>query len=166
MEMASVILMYLKQGVTIFRLDAVAFLWKTSGTTCINLVKTHNVIRLYRLLIESVCPKAIVITETNIPNKENLTYFGNANEAHCIYNFSLPPLLIDALLNARSQYLKQWMMSMPPAQMVPVTLILLPAMMVSVYDRQRACWMKKTLMLWLMSLSNMVVRSQCVPMTS
>jgi sucrose phosphorylase len=58
----------------------------------------------------------MLITETNIPNRENLTYFGNANEAHCIYNFSLPPLLVNTLITGDCRYLKQWMMSMPPAQ--------------------------------------------------
>ena len=27
-----------------------------------------------------------------------LSYFGNANEAHCVYNFSLPPLLVNTLV--------------------------------------------------------------------
>ena len=40
---------------------------------------------------------ALLITETNIPVRENLAYFGNANEAHGIYNFSLPPLLVNQL---------------------------------------------------------------------
>jgi sucrose phosphorylase len=58
----------------------------------------------------------MIITETNIPNRENLTYFGNANEAHAIYNFSLPPLLVNALITGNCRYLSRWMMSMPPAQ--------------------------------------------------
>ena len=57
-----------------------------------------------------------ILTETNIPNRENLSYFGNANEAHCIYNFSLPPLLVNTLVTGDCSYLKQWQMSMPPAQ--------------------------------------------------
>ena len=73
-------------------------------------------IRLLRLLIEHDNPAAIIITETNIPNRENLSYFGNANEAHLIYNFSLPPLILHTLLTGKSELLKQWMMSMPPAQ--------------------------------------------------
>lgn len=107
---------YLDQGATIFRLDAVAFLWKVIGTPCINLPQTHEVIRLLRTLIENTDPNAIIITETNIPNRENLTYFGNANEAHAIYNFSLPPLLVNTLITGDCRYLKAWMMSMPPAQ--------------------------------------------------
>ena len=107
---------YLDQGATIFRLDAVAFLWKIVGTPSINLPQTHEVIRLLRTLIENVAPDAIIITETNIPNRENLTYFGNANEAHAIYNFSLPPLLVNTLVTGDCKYLKAWLMSMPPAQ--------------------------------------------------
>lgn len=107
---------YLDQGATVFRLDAVAFLWKVVGTTCINLPETHETIRLLRTLIENVAPEAIIITETNIPNRENLTYFGNANEAHAIYNFSLPPLLVNTLVTGDCRYLKAWLMSMPPAQ--------------------------------------------------
>ena len=112
----TIIKQYLDAGVKIFRLDAIAFLWKVTGTSSINLPQTHEVVRLLRTLIESVEPKAIIITETNIPNTQNLTYFGNANEAHGIYNFSLPPLLLNTLLTGNCLYLKRWLMSMPPPQ--------------------------------------------------
>ncbi|MCC4833617.1 sugar phosphorylase [Shewanella sp. 10N.7] len=116
LEFVRIIRQYLDAGVNIFRLDAVAFLWKIVGTKSINLPQTHEVIRLLRTLIEHAQHDAVVITETNIPNTQNLTYFGNANEAHCIYNFSLPPLLINTLITGSCLYLKRWQMSMPPAQ--------------------------------------------------
>lgn len=115
-EFVKIIRQYLDAGVNIFRLDAVAFLWKIVGSPSINLPQTHEVVRLLRTLIEHAQPDAIIITETNIPNSQNLTYFGNANEAHCIYNFSLPPLLINTLITGNCLYLKRWLMSMPPAQ--------------------------------------------------
>ncbi len=115
-QFVSIIRQYLDMGVRIFRLDAVAFLWKKIGTSCINLEETHQVIRLLRLLIEHAEREAVIITETNIPNRENLSYFGNANEAHCVYNFSLPPLLVNTLITGKCHHLKMWMMSMPPAQ--------------------------------------------------
>ncbi|MGB0449908.1 MAG: sugar phosphorylase, partial [Porticoccaceae bacterium] len=115
-QFASIIRQYLDSGVRIFRLDAVAFLWKEPGTKCINLDQTHEVIRLLRTLIEQAQSDAVIVTETNIPNRENLAYFGNANEAHWIYNFSLPPLLVNTLVTGDCNYLKQWMMSMPPAR--------------------------------------------------
>ena len=115
-EFVKIIKLYLDNGVRIFRLDAVAFLWKVPGTVCAGLPETHEIIRLFRTLIEQCRENALLVTETNIPNRENLSYFGNGNEAHCIYNFSLPPLLINTLVTGDCAYLKQWMMSMPPAQ--------------------------------------------------
>lgn len=116
-EVVRVIARYLQKGVKLFRLDAVAFLWKEPGTSCLHLQQTHEVIKLLRTLVEHRDPQAVLITETNVPNRENLTYFGNANEAHVIYNFSLPPLLVQALVTGTNRYLKTWMMSMPPAQL-------------------------------------------------
>ncbi|ABM04319.1 sucrose phosphorylase [Psychromonas ingrahamii 37] len=112
----TIIRQYLDMGVRIFRLDAVAFLWKKAASECINLPETHTIIRLLRTLIEHAQPDAIIITETNIPNVQNLTYFGNANEAHAIYNFALPPLLVHTLVSGDCKHLKRWLMSMPPAQ--------------------------------------------------
>jgi sucrose phosphorylase len=116
LEIVSIINYYLDRGVSIFRFDAIAFLWKELGTNCLNLPQTHEVVRLLRTLIEHKNPRAIIITETNIPNRENLAYFGNANEAHVIYNFALPPLLLHAMLIGNSYHLNNWLMSMPPAQ--------------------------------------------------
>ncbi|MGM0632115.1 MAG: sugar phosphorylase [Pseudomonadota bacterium] len=115
-EFVRIIRQYLDHGVRIFRLDAVAFLWKEAGTSCLNLPQTHELVRLLRTLLEHADPDTIIITETNIPKRENLTYFGNSNEAHAIYNFSLPPLLLHTLLRGNCRHLKSWLMTMPPAQ--------------------------------------------------
>lgn len=115
-QFVSILRQYLDNGIRIFRLDAVAFLWKEAGTSCLNLPQTHEVVRLLRTLVEQSRGDAVLITETNIPNRENLSYFGNVNEAHCVYNFSLPPLLVNTLVSGDCDYLRQWMMSMPPAQ--------------------------------------------------
>jgi sucrose phosphorylase len=117
LEFVNIIRLYLEYGVKVFRLDAIAFLWKEIGTNCINLPQTHEIVRLLRTLIEHHTNDAIIITETNIPNRENLSYFGNANEAHMVYNFPLPPLLLHTLLTGSSKHLKTWLMSMPPAMM-------------------------------------------------
>jgi sucrose phosphorylase len=115
-EFVKIIDLYLTMGIDIIRLDAVAFLWKTLGTPCINLDETHEIVRLIRTLIEFKKPDAVLITETNIPTRENLSYFGNGNEAHWIYNFGLPPLLVHGLLTGNAFYLKNWLMSTPPTQ--------------------------------------------------
>ncbi|WP_417616013.1 sugar phosphorylase [Parasphingorhabdus sp.] len=115
LEFIKIIAAYIDHGVRIFRLDAVAFLWKKIGTPSINLDETHEIIRLLRTLMDHHAETLIIITETNIPNHENLTYFGNQNEAHVIYNFSLPPLLTHALLTGNALYLKRLTRSNPPA---------------------------------------------------
>lgn len=116
LEFVEIIAFYLDRGVRIFRLDAIAFVWKQIGTNCLNLPETHEIVRLLRTLIEHRDPNALIITETNIPNRENLAYFGNGNEAHIIYNFALPPLLLHGMLSGNNHYLNNWLMSMPPAQ--------------------------------------------------
>ena len=108
---------HIDNGVRTFRLDAVAFLWKEVGTPSINLRQTHEIVRLLRLLADYDPEPLILITETNLPNIENLSYFGNRNEAHVIYNFSLPPLLLHALYNGTSSCLNAWQMAMPPAHL-------------------------------------------------
>ena len=116
-EFVQIIIFYLAKGITVFRFDAVAFIWKKIGTSCINLEKTHEIVRLFRTLLTYLSPKAILVTETNTPARENVSYFGNANEAHWIYNFSLPPILIYSILAGDSSYLEKLTMSMPPSQL-------------------------------------------------
>jgi sucrose phosphorylase len=115
LEYIKIILYYVQAGARYIRLDAVGFLWKKQGTNCMHLSETHAMVRLFREVLQLIDPGIALITETNVPNRENLSYFGNRNEAHMIYNFSLPPLLLNALLQGRSEHLKTWMMSMPPA---------------------------------------------------
>jgi sucrose phosphorylase len=114
-EYVKIILAYIEAGARYIRLDAVGFLWKKQGTNCMHLPETHAIVRLFREILQLVDPGISLITETNVPNRENLSYFGNRNEAHMIYNFSLPPLLLNALMQGKSDHLKTWMMSMPPA---------------------------------------------------
>lgn len=115
LEFVNILLAYADHGARYIRLDAVGFLWKTLETSCIHLPETHALIQAFRELLQMVDPGIALITETNVPNRENLSYFGDRNEAHMIYNFSLPPLLLNALMQGRADHLKTWMMSMPPA---------------------------------------------------
>ena len=108
-----IIIHLINNGVTIFRLDAIAYLWKQNGTKCINLSQTHEIIKLLRVVTSLLNVQTLIITETNLPEKENLSYFGKNNEANWIYNFSLPPLLIHAFLFENSLYLNQWSRKLP-----------------------------------------------------
>ncbi|WP_340198415.1 alpha-amylase family glycosyl hydrolase [Ascidiimonas sp. W6] len=94
LQVLDILLFYISKGSRFIRLDAIAFLWKEKGTSCIHLPETHQIIQAYRKIIESLAPEVILITETNVPHLENISYFGDgSNEAHMVYNFTLPPLL-------------------------------------------------------------------------
>ena len=103
----------INNGVTIFRLDAIAYLWKENGTKCINLKQTHEIIKLLRNITNLLNVETTIITETNLPERENLSYFGKNDEANWIYNFSLPPLLIHAFLFENSSFLNKWSKNLP-----------------------------------------------------
>ena len=111
-EFLDLLLGYVSKGVRIIRLDAVAFLWKTPGTRCVHLPETHEVVKLMRDIVRTVAPHVLLITETNVPHEENISYFGKGDEAHVVYQFSLPPLLLHGLLRGDSRELQRWARSL------------------------------------------------------
>ncbi|MEM6578493.1 MAG: sugar phosphorylase [Pseudomonadota bacterium] len=117
LEMLRIIRLHIDKGVRILRLDAVAFLWKEPGTPCIHLPETHAIVQLLRLLCDYASETVVLLTETNVPRTENLSYFGNRNEAHAVYNFPLPPLIVHAMQSGTARYLHHWQSTMPPAQL-------------------------------------------------
>ena len=113
-EFLDIIMFYASIGCRILRLDAVAFLWKEIGTNCLHLPKTHEVIKLIRNFIEVVAPEVLILTETNVPHKENISYFGNGDEAHAVYQFPLPPLLLHGLLRGTAEHVINWASNLAP----------------------------------------------------
>ncbi|MFT4900876.1 MAG: glycosidase [Lentimonas sp.] len=113
-EFLDIFLLYISKGMRIARLDAVAFLWKTLGTDCLHRPETHEVVKLFRDVLEVVAPETVLITETNVPHEENVSYFGSGDEAHMVYQFSLPPLTLHALVTGNARYLTQWAKSLAP----------------------------------------------------
>ncbi|MFS2221797.1 alpha-amylase family glycosyl hydrolase [Pantoea sp. B65] len=112
-RMVDVLLDYLKKGADYVRLDAVGYMWKTPGTSCIHLEKTHQLVKLFRAIANEVAPGTVIITETNVPHKDNISYFGNGHdEAQMVYQFSLPPLVLHAIHNGSSRALRQWAASL------------------------------------------------------
>ena len=107
----------INNGVRIFRLDAIAYLWKENGNTCINHTNTHNIIKFIRLVCNLLKTECIIITETNLPEKENLSYFGNNDEANWVYNFSLAPILVYSLLFEDSNKITKWSKNFPIAKL-------------------------------------------------
>ena len=113
-EFLDIILYYVSIGCKILRLDAVAFLWKKIGTNCLHLPETHQIIKLIRNFLAVAAPDVVILTETNVPHKENISYFGKGDEAHAVYQFSLPPLLLHGLLRGTSEYLTKWAANLAP----------------------------------------------------
>jgi sucrose phosphorylase len=108
-KMIDVLLFYAKQGATILRLDAIAYLWKEIGTNCIHLSQTHDMVKLFRSILDLVAPDVMIITETNVPHDENISYFGDGrDEAQMVYNFTLPPLLFYTFVKQDASTLSQW----------------------------------------------------------
>lgn len=118
-EFIGILLFYLQQGARIVRLDAVAFLWKRPGTRCIHLPETHAVVRLLRAIVDHVAPGTLIITETNVPHAENISYFGlerehtPPDEAHLVYQFPLPPLLLHTLTSGEAGTIARWLNTLP-----------------------------------------------------
>jgi len=103
------LLTYVERGADVIRLDAVAFLWKAAGTSCLHLPQTHRVIQLWRAVLDEAAPGTVLITETNVPHRDNVSYFGDgANEAHLVYNFSLPPLTLHTFHTGDAGALSRW----------------------------------------------------------
>mgnify|MGYP000505524901 CR=1 FL=1 len=112
LEMVKILLFLFQKGVKIIRLDAIAYLWKELGTNCLHQPQVHTIVQLLRLIIESIYPDGVIITETNVPHTENVSYFGDGkNEAHMVYNFALPPLVLQAFISQNSSFLTKWAQS-------------------------------------------------------
>ena len=99
LESIDILLMYAANGGRSIRLDAIGFIWKVLNTTCIHLEEAHEIIKLWRIVLDEVMPGSLLITETNVPHKENISYFGQGDEAHMVYQFPLPPLTLHAFLS-------------------------------------------------------------------
>lgn len=108
-QIIDLLLFYVDKGADIIRLDAIAYLWKKSGTSCIHLEETHRVIHIFRTVLDMAAPNVALITETNVPHEQNVSYFGDGeNEAQMVYQFPLPPLVLDAFVRSNAGSLTDW----------------------------------------------------------
>jgi glycosidase len=112
-RMVALLLFYVRQGMRYVRMDAVAYLWKAIGTPCVHRPQTHAMVQLFRGILDCVAPDTQIITETNVPHAENVSYFGDGrNEAQMVYNFTLPPLLLHTFLSQDATALTHWARSL------------------------------------------------------
>ncbi|WKZ46812.1 MAG: sugar phosphorylase [Anaerolineales bacterium] len=109
LELLDILLLYAERGADFIRLDAIAYLWKEIGTTCIHLPQTHAVVQFLRAALDEAAPHVHLITETNVPHVDNISYFGDGtNEAQLVYNFALPPLTLHTFHSGDARTLSAW----------------------------------------------------------
>jgi glycosidase len=109
LRMIEVVLGYVRRGASLLRMDAVGYLWKEIGTSCIHLPQTHQIVKLYRDVLDEVAPDVAIVTETNVPHADNVSYFGDGHdEAQMVYQFPLAPLVLDALATGDATRLTGW----------------------------------------------------------
>lgn len=109
LEILEVLLAYAKHGAGFLRLDAIGYAWKKEGTSCLNLPETHRLVKLFRAFLDKYAPKTLLITETNVPHRENVAYFGSGcDEAQMVYQFPLPPLVLFSFLTEDASRLSAW----------------------------------------------------------
>jgi glucosylglycerate phosphorylase len=115
LRMIEVMLTYVERGADLLRMDAVGYLWKEVGTSCIHLSQTHQVVKLFRAVLDEVAPRAAIVTETNVPHADNVAYFGDGqDEAQMVYQFPLAPLVLDAFARADASILAAWAAELAP----------------------------------------------------
>ena len=115
MDVVDVMLAYVGHGASYLRLDAVAFIWKEIGTSCLHLPEAHRIVTLMRHILDVVAPDVVIITETNVPHVDNISYFGNGyDEAQMVYNFSLPPLVLYSFHQGTTEVLTEWARQLKP----------------------------------------------------
>ncbi len=114
LQIVEILLFYVEQGARVIRLDAIAYLWKEIGTSCIHLPQTHQIVKLLRAILDEVAPGTLLISETNVPHADNISYYGSGDEAHLVYQFPLPPVVLHAFLNQDASRLTEWTQSLEP----------------------------------------------------
>lgn len=70
---------------------------------------THRIVKLFRGMMEEVCPNGRIVTETNVPHVDNVSYFGNGyDESHMVYQFPLPMLVLYSFYKKEASVLSCW----------------------------------------------------------
>lgn len=109
LEIIDVILFYANKKARVIRMDAIGHIWKKLGTSCINLKETHYIIQLIRAILNEIYPDTLLLTQTNVPHKENISYFGNGyNEVQLVYQFALSLLVLHTFYTGDASYLLEW----------------------------------------------------------
>ena len=109
-EMLENILFLANMGIDIFRMDAVAFVWKQIGTKSQNLPEAHIIHQLFKLCTQVAAPGVAFLAEAIVAQEEIVKYFGEgevwSNEHDMAYNATLMALLWNSLATRSARVMK------------------------------------------------------------
>jgi amylosucrase len=80
-EYASIILDLANRGVDVFRLDAIAFMWKRMGTDCQGQPEVHAITQVLRTVTRIACPAVAFKAEAIVAPSKLLAYLGTGGYA-------------------------------------------------------------------------------------
>ncbi len=116
-EMIDNIFHLANMGVDVFRMDAVAFVWKQIGTACQNLPQAHIIHQLFKLCAQVSAPGVAFLAEAIVAPTEIVKYFGDSevwsNEHDMAYNATLMALLWNSLATRSTRVMKASLRDIP-----------------------------------------------------
>uniref|UniRef100_UPI0040488DA4 alpha-amylase family glycosyl hydrolase n=1 Tax=Roseivirga sp. TaxID=1964215 RepID=UPI0040488DA4 len=116
-EMIEVVLFLANLGVDVFRMDAVAFVWKQLGTSSQNLDQAHIIHQLIKQCAQVVAPGVAFLAEAIVAPEEIVKYFGESeiwsNEHDIAYNATLMALLWNSISTRSAKILKAGLRDFP-----------------------------------------------------
>jgi len=109
-EAVIIALAYLERGAAVLRLDAIGYLWKEIGSTCIHEKKTHRIIQAMQAILKEAAPGVITVAEVNEPQEEAFKYIGDNDRpgTDMAYQFVHFPLAVYSILTGDAGYYRRW----------------------------------------------------------
>lgn len=116
-EMLKNLLFQANLGVDVFRMDAVAFVWKRMGTSCQNLEEAHLIHQLFKLCTKVVAPGVALLAEAIVTPQQIVKYFGESkvwsNEHDMAYNATFMALLWNSIATKSARVMKSSLRDKP-----------------------------------------------------
>lgn len=82
-DMVSAILKLANLGVEVFQIDLAQISQNAPRDAYGNQPMTHSIVRMLRLILESVCPSVLLKGEAEMPPREQAAYFGTQKKPEC-----------------------------------------------------------------------------------
>lgn len=108
-----IVLFYVKMGAKIIGMDAVGFIWKEKGTTCMHLEQTHEIIKLMRLVVEKCAPAQCLLPKQTYPTRIMFHTSARATNRRLFISLFCP-LTLHTFLTENAEKLTKWAKELEP----------------------------------------------------